>query len=167
MVPEEPWLFISHQNIIILKSLSALEMIPAKPRKTQRNHHSPRVKIAAKKWVVVCTVMIKQSFGNPSNGGATPSELGAISNIHITGHDCFQLCPVFIYLSIYFFSRYGWITLPLVAFRVQWVSIVAVVSYCLGFDSLWMIFLAMKKVSIGSIQSIHCIGKIKVLRFFS
>ena len=80
---------------------------------------------------------------------------------HNAGHDCFQLCPVFIYLSIISFSRYGWITLPLVAFRVQWVSIVAVVSYCLGFDSLWMIFLAMKKVSIGSIQSIHCIGKNK------
>ena len=149
MVPEEPWLFISHQNIIILKSLSALEMIPAKPRKTQRNHHSPRVKIAAKKWVVVCTVMIKQSFGNPSNGGATPSELGAISNIHITGHDCFQLCPVFFYLSIISFSRYGWITLPLVAFRVQWVSIVAAVSYCLGFDSLEWYFLPWKRYLLG------------------
>ena len=160
MVPEEPWLFISHQNIIILKSLSALEMIPAKPRKTQRNHHSPGEKIAAKKWVVVSTVMIKQSFGNLGKR-ATPSESGAVSNILNTGHDCFQLCPVFFYLSIISFSRYGWITLPLVAFRVQWVSIVAVVSYCLGFDSLWMIFLAMKKVSIGSIQSIHCIGKNK------
>ena len=149
MVLGEPCLLFSHRNIIILKSFSALDILPTRLRQPQRNHHSPGVKIAAKKWVVVCTVMIKQSFGNPSNGGATPSELGAISNIHITGHDCFQLCPVFIYLSIYFFSRYGWITLPLVAFRVQWVSIVAAVSYCLGFDSLEWYFLPWKRYLLG------------------